>query len=199
MSEPALVLASASLARARLLTDAGLVFSVQAARVDEAALKTRLVGSGLDLRTLALELAVAKACDVAHGQEALVIGGDQTLELDGVLFDKPPTLGVARDQLKALRGRPHQLHAAAAVVRGETVLWRTLESVTLHMRAFSDAFLEAYLAKEGDALLGCVGAYRLEALGVQLFDRIEGDYFTVLGLPLLPLIGFLRAEGRLAA
>ena len=105
----------------------------------------------------------------------------------------------ARAQLQALRGREHQLHAAVALTRGETVVWSAVETARLHLRLFSDAFLESYLDAEGDVLLGCVGAYRLEALGAQLFEGVEGDYFTVLGLPLLPLLAELRRQGLLAS
>ena len=135
---------------------------------------------------------------VSRRCEGLVIGADQTLELEGRLFDKPASLAVARDQLFALRGREHRLHSAVAVCRRDAMVWRTVETVSLRMRPFSDAFLQAYLTAEGEHLLGCVGAYRLEAMGVQLFEAMEGDYFAVLGLPLLPLLTFLRAEGEVA-
>ena len=190
-----LVLASRSPTRARLLADAGVAFRVEAAAVDEAAFKTRALATGREPKTIAVDLAEAKALSVSRRCDGLVIGADQTLELDRRLFDKPPTLSAARDQLLALRGREHRLHAAVAVSRARGVIWRTLGTVVLRMRGFSDAFLEAYLAAEGDALLGCVGAYRLEAMGVQLFEAVEGDYFTVLGLPLLPLLAILRGAG----
>ncbi len=194
-----LVLASRSSARARLLADAGVVFRVEAAPVDEEALKTRALGEGKDPKAIALELAEAKALAVSAGCEDLVIGADQTLDLEGRLFDKPPTVVAARAQLQALRGREHQLHSAAALIQGDAILWRTVETVRLRMRVFSDDFLDAYLSAEDGALLGCVGAYRLEALGVQLFDWIEGDYFTVLGLPLLPLLAALREQGQVCS
>ena len=193
-----LVLASRSSARARLLAEAGVVFRIQAAEVDEEVLKRRALAEGCDPQAIAAELAQAKGLAVSRGREELVIGADQTLDLDGRLFDKPPTLAAARAQLLALRGREHRLHAAVSVSRGDRVVWRTAESVRLRVRSFSDAFLDDYLAAEGEALLGCVGAYRLEGLGVQLFERIEGDYFTVLGLPLLPLLAFLREQGQVA-
>ncbi len=194
-----LILASRSPARARLLAQAGVHFSVEAAPVDEAALKARALGAGLGAKAIAAELAEAKALAVSRGRPALVIGADQTLELDRRLFDKPLSLSAARVQLLALRGREHHLHAAVALARDGAVVWRTVETVRLSMCAFSDPFLEAYLAAEGEALLGCVGAYRLEAFGAQLFDRIEGDYFTVLGLPLLALLAALRREGQIVS
>ena len=193
-----LVLASRSPARARLLADAGVAFRVQAADVDEEPLKRRALAEGCDPQAIAAELAQAKGLAVSRGCEDLVIGADQTLDLDGRLFDKPPTPAAARVQLLALRGREHLLHAAVSVSRGDRVVWRTAESVRLRVRHFSDAFLDDYLAAEGEVLLGCVGAYRLEGLGVQLFELIEGDYFTVLGLPLLPLLAFLREQGQVA-
>ncbi len=194
-----LVLASRSPARARLLADAGVSFRVEASAVDEGALKSRALSEGRGAKAIALVLAEAKALAVSAGCEDLVIGADQTLDLDGRLFDKPPTLQAARAQLQALRGREHQLHAAVALTRGETVVWSTVETARLNLRPFSDAFLESYLDAEGNVLLGCVGAYRLEALGAQLIERVEGDYFTVLGLPLLPLLAELRRQGLLAS
>ena len=128
-----------------------------------------------------------------------MIGADQTLDLDGRLYDKVETLEAARDRLRELRDRPHQLHSAVAIAEGDHIVWRRTESATLAMRGFSDAFLEAYLAAEGDAALGSVGCYRLESRGVQLFERIEGDYFTILGLPLMGLLAFLRERGVLPA
>ncbi|WP_174302059.1 nucleoside triphosphate pyrophosphatase [Caulobacter sp. S45] len=195
----ALVLASRSPARARLLADAGVSFTVQAAELDEAPLKARALARGRSPREVACDLAEAKGLAVARGRQGLVIGADQTLDLEGRLLDKPPTLADARSQLQALRGREHRLHAAVTVSEGEAVIWRTVETVRLRMRGFSDGFLDAYLTREGEALLGCVGAYRLEAMGVQLFEAIDGHYFAVLGLPLLPLLHFLRAQGHVAA
>ena len=192
-----LILASRSPARARLLSEAGVRFTTTPSDVDEAAFKADALRRGQGARELACDLAAAKALQVADACEDLVIGADQTLELDGRTIDKPGDLEAARRQLLDLRGRTHQLHSAVALARGRGVLWRTVESVTLQVRAFSDTFLEAYLAAEGDHLLGCVGAYRLEGWGAQLFERIEGDYFTVLGLPLLPLLATLRADGSL--
>ncbi len=194
-----LLLASRSPARARLLADAGVRFSVEVASVDEDALKAHALTEGEDPAAIALELAAAKALAISAAPNVLVIGADQTLDLEGRLFDKPPTLSAARAQLQALRGREHRLHAAVVVAEGGVVVWRTVQTVRLQMRAFSDSFLDAYLEAEGEALLGCVGAYRLEAMGVQLFDAIEGDYFTVLGLPLLPLLAFLRERDQVAA
>ena len=191
-----LILASRSEARARLLTDAGVTVALQPADLDEAALKAQELAASLTPLQIAGALSRAKALAVAASNAALVIGADQTLELEGALFDKPASREEARAQLLQLRGRAHQLHSAVTLARGPAVLWSTVQSVRLHVRAFSDAFLDAYLDQEGEALLGCVGAYRLEGLGAQLFDQVEGDYFAVLGLPLLPLLAQLRAMGE---
>src|SRR5690606_35606402 len=144
-------------------------------------------------------LAVLKAQAVEAPAGALVIGADQTLDLDGRLFDKAESLAEARTRLRELRGRSHQLHAAVVAVRGRQPVWRQTATATLTTRDFSDAFLGRYLAMDGDQLLGSVGCYRLEGPGAQLFDTVEGDYFAILGLPLLGLLELLRREGELAA
>lgn len=187
-----LILASKSAARRAILTEAGVPFTVQVADVDEDALKT----PGVDPVELAVELARAKALAVSrHDAEAWVLGADQTLAFDGGLVSKAPTLGAARERLIAMRGRAHQLHSGAALARNGQVVWSGVDTVEMRMRDFSDAFLEAYLAAEGKALLACVGSYRLEGLGSQLFEAVEGDYFTVLGLPLWPVLAELRRAG----
>ena len=187
-----LILASKSAARRAVLTDAGVPFTVQVADVDEDALKT----PGVDPVELAVELARAKALAVSrHDAEAWVLGADQTLDFDGGLISKAPTLAAARERLTAMRGRTHQLHSGAALARNGQVVWSGVDTVEMRMRDFSDAFLDAYLAAEGEALLTCVGSYRLEGLGSQLFEAIEGDYFTVLGLPLWPVLAELRRAG----
>jgi septum formation protein len=192
-----IVLASASAVRARLLRDAGVAFTAVSPGVDEDGVKAELLAAGP--RAIATRLAAAKALAVSAAPGDLVIGADQTLELDGALVDKAASLSEARARLEALRGRVHTLHAAVALARGGTILWRGLASPVLTMRDVSDAFLDAYLAAEGEGLLGSVGCYRLEGRGVQLFAAIDGDYFAVLGLPLLPLLTALRDAGGLAA
>ena len=195
-----LVLASRSRARARLLADAGVSFTIKPPDIDEAALKQREIGCGATPSEVAATLALVKAqAAVATGEGGMILGADQTLDLAGALFDKPVDLNDARAQLLVLRGRTHRLHSAICCVEEGRPVWSHLASATLHVREFTDDFLDAYLAEEGVALLGCVGGYRLEGLGAQLFEAIEGDYFTVLGLPLLPLLAHLRARGRLAA
>lgn len=194
-----LILASRSAARIALLSNAGIDFETLDAGVDETALKSTLLEAGRTPAEIAAALADAKALAVPAPNSERVIGADQTLELNGRLFDKPANLGEAREQLLALRGRSHRLHSAVATAEGGVIAWRALASAALAVRPFSDAFLDRYLESEGEAILGCVGGYRLEGLGAQLFDRIEGDYFTILGLPLLPLLGHLRAAEALAA
>jgi septum formation protein len=127
-----------------------------------------------------------------------VLGADQTLAFAGGLVSKAPTLTAARAQLAALRGREHQLHSGAALARNGQVVWSGVDTVTMRVRDFSDAFLDAYLAAEGEALLASVGSYRLEGMGSQLFEAVEGDYFTVLGMPLWPVLAELRRAGVLA-
>ena len=185
------ILASTSASRQALLQGAGVAFTARAAGVDEAAAKAALLGEGLGPRDVAEALAELKAIRV-RGGEALVIGADQTLDLDGELIDKAENLVEARERLLRLRGRPHKLHAAVVVAHGGQPIWRDLQTATLWMRPFSDAFLDDYLAREGEDVLSSVGCYRLEDIGVHLFSRIEGDYFTILGLPMLGLLDLLR-------
>ncbi len=191
-----LILASKSAARRAMLSDAGVPFVVQVADVNEDALKT----PGVDPVELAVELARAKALAVSrHDADAWVLGADQTLAFDGGLVSKAATLDAARERLSAMRGRTHQLHSGAALARNGQVVWSGVDTVEMRMRDFSDAFLDAYLAAEGEALLSCVGSYRLEGLGAQLFEAVEGDYFTVLGLPLWPVLAELRRAGVIAS
>lgn len=189
------VLASGSVARRALLDGAGLDFAVEAAALDETELKRSLTAEGVPPRDIADLLAEMKASRVsARHRDTLVIGADQVLVLDGRIFDKPADLAEARAHLEALRGRRHELISALVVAENGTPVWRHAEVARLEMRDFSDDFLAAYLATEGDALLGSVGAYRLEGPGVHLFSRVAGDHSTVLGLPLLPLLDYLRTR-----
>ncbi len=198
-AEP-VILASASPARARLLRAAGIVAAVEPSQVDEATIKMRHRAAGDSALACAEALAAAKAQAVsARHPSALVIAADQILAAGAVWFDKPGDLAAARAQLCALRGRSHELATACCAVAGGAVVWRGSSVPRLTMREFSDAFLEDYLAAEGEAVLGSVGAYRLEGRGVQLFAAIDGDYFSILGLPLLALIEFLRRRGVVAA
>ena len=192
-----LILASKSAARRAMLEGAGVPFSVQVADVDEHAVKA--VHDPADAAGLAVELARVKALAVSrHDPEAWVLGADQTLAFAGGLVSKAPSLAAARARLGEMRGRSHQLHSGAALACNGEVVWSGVDTATLTMRDFSDAFLDAYLAAEGEALLGSVGSYRLEGMGSQLFDAVEGDYFTVLGMPLWPVLAELRRAGMLA-
>lgn len=194
-----LTLASKSAARTTVLSGAGVPFATAGAGVDEDAVKRALLAEGAGPKEIAGALAEAKAVAVSTGREGLVIGADQTLDLNGELYDKVDTIEAARARLLALRGKPHQLHSAVAVAEAGRIVWRETVSATLTMREFSEAFLEVYLAEEGGAALGSVGCYRLEGPGVQLFSKIQGDYFTILGLPLMGLLEFLRQKGVLVA
>ena len=195
----AIVLASKSAARAQLLAGAGVAFETVGSGVDEEAAKARLLSDDADPRDIALALAETKAVVVSTRRAGLIIGADQTLDLDGSLYDKVATLEEARHRLERLRGRTHRLHSGVAVARDGVVVWRGTDSAALTMRGFSDGFLDAYLARNGEAALSSVGCYQLEGEGLQLFERIEGDYFTILGLPMLGLLAFMRREGVIAA
>lgn len=191
-----IVLASASPVRRRLLEAAGLRLVVDPAAVDEAEMRLSLLAQGAPARDIADALAALKAERVSlRHAGVLVLGADQMLACEDKLFEKPVNLAEAREHLAALSGRAHTLHAALVVARDGAPIWRHAASAKLHMRKLSDAFIDAYLAVAGESVLSSVGAYALEGLGAQLFTRIEGDYFTVLGLPLLPLLDFLRAHG----
>jgi septum formation protein len=198
MPEADLILASASATRARILARAGLAFTTERPRVDEEAVKTSLRAEGHSPRAQADALAEIKALSVSRMRPGLVIGADQMLALEGAVFDKPADRAAARAQLQALRGKRHELLTAIVVARDGVALWRHLDRPRLTMRAFSDAFLDAYLDTVGADAMSSVGAYQLEGPGAQLFDAVEGDYFSILGVPLLPLLGFLREQGALA-
>src|SRR6516225_1323081 len=199
MDEP-LILASASPIRNKLLATAGLEVRVEPALLDEEAIKRMFQVDRQAAADCALALAEAKARQVAGGhRHALVVGADQILLCDSRWFNKPTDLADARAQLQLLRGRTHELVTAACVVRETARIWHTVVSAKLTMRHFSDAFLDAYLSAEQTAILGSVGAYRLEGRGIQLFADIQGDYFGILGLPLLDLLSFLRTRDAVAS
>ncbi len=193
------VLASKSAARRAVLEGAGVPYEAVVAGVDEDAVKVDLLARGATPRDIADALAELKAVRVSAGRPGFVIGADQTLDLGGALYDKAETVEAARERLKLLRGKPHRLHSAVVVAKDGQPIWREVATATLTMRDFSDEWLEIYLADEGEQALGSVGCYRLEGLGAQLFSRIEGDYFAILGLPLLGLLDLLRQHGELAA
>ena len=198
MSDQRLILASKSAARRAMLENAGVPFTVHVADVDEDAVKA--VHDPADAAGLAVELARVKALAVSrHDPDAWVLGADQTLAFDGALISKATSLGEARVRLASMRGKPHFLHSGAALARNGQIVWSGVDTATLQVRVFSENFLENYLASESSSILACVGSYRLEGMGSQLFDRIDGDYFTVLGLPLWPILAELRRAGVLTS
>lgn len=194
-----IILASKSAARRAVLTGAGVPFEVAVAGVDEDAVKTSMLAQGASPRDVADALAEIKAVKISAGRPGFVIGSDQTLEFEGKLYDKAETLETAAERLKTMRGKPHKLHSAVVVAKDGAPIWREIVSATLTMRDFSDAFLAEYLEAEGAEMLGSVGCYRLEGPGAQLFSKIEGDYFTILGLPLMGLLDLFRRHGVLTA
>ena len=179
-----------------MLEAAGVPFVPAEAELDEEAAKAGLAGAGFDARGVAEELAQLKALSVVAGAGDLALGSDQTLETaDGAMLSKPRSREEAHEQLRALSGRTHRLHSAAVIAQdGEAVWWHS-ETVTLSMRALSEDFLRAYLDREYEAIRWSVGGYRIEGPGVQLFDEIDGSHFAILGMPLLPLLAYLRERG----
>ena len=199
LDAPAVVLASASRARLELLLCAGVTTRAEPARVDEQEVRASLRAEKAGVEDAAETLAELKAWKVSRqASGAFVIGADQILDCDGAWFDKPPDRVRAAADLRALSGKRHSLATAVCVVRDGVRLWHHRESARLTMRPLDDAFIEAYLDAAGADALASVGAYQLEGLGAQLFSRVEGDYFTILGLPLLPLLEFLRNHGVVA-
>ncbi|MDO9431993.1 MAG: Maf family protein [Phenylobacterium sp.] len=194
-----IILASKSAARRAVLTGAGVSFEVSVAGVDEDAVKTAMLAEGASPRDVADALAELKAIKVSRSKPGFVIGSDQTLEFEGKLYDKAETVEAAAERLKTMRGKPHKLHSAVVVAKDGAPIWREIVSATLTMRDFSDEFLATYLELEGEEALGSVGCYRLEGPGAQLFSKIEGDYFAILGLPLMGLLDLFRRHGVLTA
>lgn len=191
-----ILLASTSKTRQAMLENAGVPFTAIRPDVDEAAIKQ--ANTQWTPQQTARELALAKAVAVScNNPDLLVIGADQTLCFNGRTFDKPATAMAARQQLHTLRGQTHQLVSAACCVRNGVEVWSCCEEASLVMRDFSPGFLDHYLSVLGDDCLTSVGAYKIEGFGAQLFKAIDGDYFTILGLPLLPLLAFLRSQGIL--
>ena len=191
---PMLILASQSATRKALLQQAGLAFSTASAAIDERRLEQAVLERGGDGRDVALLLAEKKAAAIAATHAgAIVIGADQTLSLGAELLHKPASRAEAAAQLDHLRGKTHRLHAAVVLVRDGELLWSGVETAELTMRDFSPAERDDVLQREGDAILASVGGYRLEGPSIRLFDTVAGDYFTILGLPLLPLLAALRA------
>jgi septum formation protein len=194
-----LILASASPSRAAVLRAASVPFTITPADIDEARLKSELLAAGNDASQIAAALAAAKAAAVSRLQpDALVLGADQVLEFDGELVSKCVDMAAARDLLLRLRGKTHRLISALALAEGGRAGWTFADTATLKMRQFSDGFLNTYLSAEGTRLLAGVGCYRLEGMGAQLFESVKGDYFSILGLPLQPLLAQLRQQDVIA-
>ena len=188
-----LILASASKTRSQILLNAGIVFRVQVADIDEKEVKRKF--NFKHPEELASELAYQKADKISRScEDSLVIGADQILECDGVLFDKPTNKKEVVSHLKFLRGKTHRLVSAVCVIHNTEKYWEFTDSVKLTMRKLTDEFIQTYAAEAGTEIFSSVGGYRLENIGAQLFIRVEGDFFTVLGLPLLPLLEFLRSQ-----
>lgn len=197
---PPLILASASPIRAALLRNAGVEVACHPARIDEETIRQALAAEGASPRDQADTLAEMKAAKLApRFPGAVVIGCDQVLDLGGQVFAKPETPDAARAQLLALRGRTHKLLSAAVVYQDGGPVWRHVGEARLTMREFTESYLQDYLARNAASVLDSVGAYQLEAEGVRLFSRIEGDYFTILGLPLVALLGYLGQRGMIPA
>jgi nucleoside triphosphate pyrophosphatase len=196
---PPLILASSSKVRARLLEAAGLVFSIQSPGLDEHAMRQAVGSTGaLSSQDIAEVLARAKAEAVSELMPgAFVIGADQVLALGGRILAKPDSMDAARKELLDLSGKSHNLHSAVALARNGLTAWAHSETSTLLMRELTPQFIGRYLAAAGEEVLSSVGAYQLEGLGIQLFEKIDGDYFSILGLPLLPLLDALRREGAI--
>ena len=194
-----ITLASQSPARAALLAAAGVTFTVRPAQVDEDSLMAGLVAERAAAARTADALAEVKAVKVSRRVAGLVLGADSIVATaDGRFLAKPGTRGRAAAQLRDLAGTTHRLVSAAVIAEGGVAVWRASGEARLTMRTLSDAFIAAYLDREGDAVLGCVGTYRIEGLGAQLFNSVDGDHFTIRGLPLLAVLDYLRTRGELA-
>ena len=192
-----IILASGSASRKALLAGAGILAETVKPLVDEESAKAVMRAEGVSIRDQAMALAELKALKVSSQRPGLVIGGDQMLALGEQAFDKPADLASARRHLEALSGQSHRLETAIVIAEGGAIVWKHLARPKLTMRALSEGFISSYLERTGDDVLSTVGGYKLEGLGSQLFTDIEGDYFSILGLPLLPLLEYLRMRGVL--
>ena len=193
-----IILATASASRCAILKNAGVQFAAKPAGIDEREIEAPLAAIGKSPAEIAMALAEAKALAVASAEsDAVVIGADQVLDADGQRWNKPANLAEARDQLLALSGRTHALQSAIAIAEKDKLVWRHHEAARMTLRHLTPEIVDAYLAEVGETALSSVGAYQIEGPGIRLFERIDGDYFAILGLPLLPLLAFLREEGAI--
>lgn len=192
-----IILASGSASRRSLLAGAGVTARSIKPNVDEESAKTAMRAEGMSVRDQAMQLAEMKAVKVSRSESGLVIGGDQMLNLEGEGFDKPADLVAAGDHLRKLSGKAHTLETAIVIAENGQPVWRHLARPKLTVRTLSGEFVETYIHTCGEALLSTVGAYQLESMGAQIFSKIEGDYFSILGLPLLPLLDYFRVRGVL--
>lgn len=200
MTIQSLILASQSASRRAMLDAAGVTYAARPAHVDEDAVKTALLAEGRPPRAIADALAELKASTIASGEpSALVIGSDSVVSLGQRLFDKPVSRANAAEHLRTFSGQVMQLTSAVVVAEAGRTVWRHVSEAKLSVRPLSDGFIETYLDAEWPAIAGCVGCFRMEARGVQLFSQVEGDHFTILGMPLLPLLDYLRLRGQLPA
>lgn len=198
-SQDRLILASGSSIRAQIMEQAGLDFEVISKPVDETAIKEAMLAEGSLMRDIADALAEAKAMRVSLIEQGYVIGADQIMVMEDQLYDKPKTIDEARERLKSMRGKTHKLMGAVVICYNGQAIWRHLAVTTLTMRDFTDEFLETYVALEGDNLTRSVGAYRFEGVGSHLFSDVKGDFFSILGLSLLPVLDFLRVRGVISS
>lgn len=196
MSGP-IILASGSAIRKDILSGAGLSYEVIVKPVDEATIKNSMLAEGAKPREIADALAQAKSIKVSRNHPGLVIGADQVMVMEGRLFDKPKDLTEARTRLLSMRGKPHQLIGAVVICENGEPVWRHASKTSLHVRDFSDAFLDAYIEAEGADILSSVGGYKFEGRGAQLFSHVEGDFFSILGLSLLPVLDYLRTRAAI--
>ena len=199
VQKPAIILASSSAIRRQIMDEAGLDYSVIVKPVDEAAIKAGMLAEGSLPRDIADALAEAKSRRVSLANPGLVIGADQIMVMDGEIFDKPVSMEAARERLLLMRGRTHHLIGAVVICENGHPVWRHISKTTLTLRDFSEEFLDDYLSAEGDIILKSVGAYRFEGRGAQLFSYVDGDFFSILGLSLLPVLDYLRERGAVLA
>lgn len=194
---PNIILASGSAVRRQILTGAGLDYDVIVKPVDEAAIKASMLSDGAKARHIADALAEAKSLRVSRTAPGLVIGADQIMEMDGKIFDKPKDMQEARARLLDMRGKAHKLIGAVVISESGMPVWRHASKTVLTVREFSEGFLDEYLSHEGEDILSCVGGYKFEGRGAQLFSHVEGDFFSILGLSLLPVLDYLRTRGAI--